>query len=200
MPRKKSPSGRIKSSSPANRLLTSLDRLNRKLMILERNRMLNTYSSKKLINRIGRDNAITYDRKSKTAKIKVNVYKLNTSQLRYYQKVFDSFLKSKTSTPIGITETRAKAKESMRESLGEIVDREATEEDVDDFYNIVMDEDYNMLADMIDPSEMYALVSAAKDNNMTEDKFMTMVKNHITTNNEDTRNAAKRIYNKFIRG
>lgn len=200
MPRKKSPSGRIKSSSPANRLLTSLDRLNRKLMILERNRMLNTYSSKKLINRIGRDNAITYDRKSKTAKIQVNVYKLNIPQLRYYQKVFDAFLKSKTSTPIGITETRLKAKESMRESLGEIVDREATEEDVDDFYNIVMDEDYNMLADMIDPSEMYALVSAAKDNNMTEDKFMTMVKNHITTNNEDTRNAAKRIYNKFIRG
>lgn len=200
MPRKKSPSGRIKSYSPANRLLTSLDRLNRKLMILERNRIFNTYSSKKLINRIGRDNAITYDRKSKTAKIKVNVYKLNTSQLRYYQKVFDSFLKSKTSTPIGITETRAKAKESMRKSLGEIIDREATEEDIDVFYNIVMDEDYNMLADMIDPSEMYALVSAAKDNNMMEDKFMTMVKNHTTTNNEDTRNAAKKIYNKFVRG
>ena len=198
MPRKVS--GRARPATPASRLLLDLDRVNRKLEILSKSKNFYTYSSKKLINTIRRDSAITYKRtvRSKIPKISVNVNKLNTSQIRYYEKVFRSFLQSKTSYPLGIQEVRKKSEESLKESLGQITDKEITQQDVDDFYDMLYDSDFKYLAEKIGPSEVYILIENARNGNLSKKDFITTLSQYMTVNNADVRKKASRIYDKFI--
>ena len=87
--------GRARVPTPADKLLRSIEMTNRKLNRLESAGVYGKYASKKLLRTIRNESPIKYNR-GKRVKVTVNVKKLNPSQVRYYQKVFNTFLESKT--------------------------------------------------------------------------------------------------------
>lgn len=198
MARKRSIGGRSRISTPASRLLRSIEQVNKKLNQLESKGVYGKYAAKKLLATVGRESGIKYNR-SKRQKISVDINKLKPSQIRYYQRVFDSFTESKTSSPIGVLETQNKARESLKQSLGRITDSDITEQDIEDFYDLVSDSDFKYLADKIGPSEVYILLNEIKNRGGNENDFISLLNQYMTTNNEDARNKASNIYNKFVR-
>ena len=199
MPRKKRSSGRARAATKENKLLLTLDKVNRKLHQLDVNQVYGKYSAKKMLSLVSRESQISYKR-DRRAKITVNVKNLNASQIRYYQKVFDSFLKSKTSSPIGIKEVRSKTEQKLKQSLGELLDKDITEEDIDDFYTLVQDEDFRYIADKIGDSLEYILVEQIRTADGTEEDFINLLSKFITVNTEELREKAKRLYNKYVKG
>lgn len=191
--------GRARVPTPADKLLRSIEMTNRKLNRLESAGLYNKYASKKLLQRIRNESPIKYN-KGKSAKVTVNVKKLNPSQIRYYQKVFNSFLESKTSTSIGIKDKEAKTREKLKQSLSEIADKDITEQDVLNFYTLVEDEDFRYLADKIGDSDVYILVTEAISRNMSEESFVSMLEQYMTVNTKEARDAASNLYNKFVKG
>lgn len=198
MPRKRI-SGRARSATKESRFLLTLDKVNRKLKQLDKNQVYGTYSTKKMLKQIQKEGKIEY-KSARQDKIKVDVDKLSASQLRYYQKVFDSFLRSKTSSPIGVEEVRTKTRETLKDTLGQITDKDISDQDVDKFYDLVADEDFRYLADKIGDSEVYILIDYAKENALNEDSFVNLLEQYMTVNNEDARNTASDLYNKYVRG
>lgn len=199
MARNKKASGRARPTTPENKLLLTLDKVNRNLYRLDINQVYGKYSAKKMLAIVSRESQISYKRVSRV-KIRVDIKNLNASQIRYYQKVFDSFLKSKTSSPIGIKEVRSKTEQKLKQSLGELLDKEISEEDVDDFYTLVQDEDFRYIADKIGDSLEYILVEQIRTAGGTEEDFVNLLSKFITVNTEELREKAKRLYNKYVKG
>lgn len=199
MARKKKESGRARAATKENKLLLTLDKVNRKLQQLDVNQVYGKYSAKKMLALVSRESQISYKR-DRRAKLSVNVKNLNASQIRYYQKVFDSFLRSKTSSPIGIKEVRSKTEQKLKQSLGELLDKEISEEDIDDFYTLVQDEDFRYIADKIGDSLEYILVEQIRTADGTEEDFINLLSKFITVNTEELREKAKRLYNKYVKG
>lgn len=191
--------GRSRVPTPADKLLRSIEMTNRKLNRLESAGVYNKYASKKLLRTIRNESPIKYN-KGKRAKVTVNVKKLNPSQIRYYQKVFNTFLESKTSTSIGIKDKESKAREKLKQSLSEITDEDISERDVEDFYTLVEDNDFRYLADKIGDSDIYILVNEAKSRDLDEEGFTKMLEQYMTVNTKEARDAASNLYNKFVIG
>lgn len=199
MPRKRV-SGRARTTTAEARFLLTLDQVNRKLRQLDVNQVYGVYSAKKMLNAIKEDKVVDYSRKRRNEKIRIDVKNLTAGQLRYYTKVFRSFLQSKSSSKLGIQEIRSKTEKHLAETLGNLVDRQITKQDVDEFYELVADEDFRYLADKIGDSEMYILLNACREQKWSEPKFIDTISQYITTNNADVRKIAERLYDKFIIG
>ena len=192
-------SGRSRVLTPANKLLRSIEMTNRKLNRLEAAAMYNKYASKKLLRTIRNESPIKYN-KDKSAKVTVNVKQLTPSQIRYYQKVFTSFLESKTSTTIGIKDKETKTRAKLKQSLSEITDEDISEQDVEDFYTLVEDNDFRYLADKIGDSDIYILVNEAKSRDLDEGGFTKMLEQYMTVNTKEARDAASNLYKKYVIG
>ena len=199
MPRKKLPRGRARVPTPADKLLRSIEKTNRKLNRLDSAGLYGKYATKKLLRTIRNESTIKYNR-GKRVKVTVNVKKLNPSQIRYYQKVFNSFLESKTSSPLGIKDVQSKTRDKLKQSLSEITDEDITEQDVEDFYTLVEDNDFRYLADKIGDSDIYILVNEAKSRDLDEEGFTNMLEQYMTVNTKEARDAASNLYNKFVIG
>lgn len=191
--------GRARIPTPADKLLRSVEMTNRKLNQLESAGVYGKYASKKLLRTIRNESPIKYNR-GKRVKVTVNVKKLNPSQIRYYQKVFTSFLESKTSSPIGIKDKELKTRDKLKQSLSEITDEDITEQDVEDFYTLVEDNDFRYLADKIGDSDIYILVNEAKSRDLDEGGFTKMLEQYMTVNTKEARDAASNLYKKYVIG
>lgn len=192
-------SGRSRVPTPANKLLRSIEMTNRKLNRLESAGVYNKYASKKLLRTISNEAPIKYN-KGKASKVTVNVKQLTPSQIRYYQKVFTSFLESKTSTTIGIKDKETKTRAKLKQSLSEITDEDISDQDVEDFYTLLEDNDFRYLADKIGDSDIYILVNEAKSRDLDEGRFTKMLEQYMTVNTKEARDAASNLYNKFVIG
>ena len=189
--------GRAKSPTAQSKLLRSLEMVNKKLNQLERAGLYGKYSSKKLFRSIQGQSNVKYNR-NKKAKITVNISNINQSQTRYYQKVFDTFLKSHTSSPIGIRDVQSKTAEKLKQSLSELTDSDINDQDIEDFYNLVQDEDFRSIADKIGDSDVYILVNEARERNLKETGFAKLLQQYMTLNTQEIRDSALNLYNKFV--
>lgn len=191
--------GRSRPVTPASRLLRQLELVNTKLNRLDRSGGYGSYASKKLLKRVIGQKGIKYNR-GKKQKITIDLKNLNTSQMRYYSKLFDEFNRSKTSSTIGIENVREQTRESLKQTLGQITDVDITDEDVDDFYSLVADEDFRYLADKTGDSEMYILIQTAKEKGWGKEKFITTIGQYLKVNNKQARDKAGRLYDKYVMG
>ena len=189
--------GRERTPTASSKLLRSVEMVNKKLNQLERAGLYGKYAYKKLYRSIQNEPKIKYNR-GKKSKITVQVKQMNSSQIRYYTKIFDTFLKSKTSSPIGIRETQSKTAEKLKQSLSEITDSDIDDEDIEDFYSLVQDEDFRYLADKIGDSDIYILVNEARERNLKETGFAKLLEQYMTLNTQEIRDAALNLYNKFV--
>lgn len=189
--------GRARVPTPESKLLRSIEMVNKKLNRLDSAGLYGSYASKKLLRNIQRDSNIKYNR-GKRSKVTVNVKNLNRSQIRYYQKVLNSFLESKTSSAFGIKDVESRTREKLKQSLSEIRDEDLTEQDVEDFYTLVEDNDFRYFADKIGDSDIYILVNEAKSRDLKKRPFYEMLKQYMTVNTKEARDAARRLYEKYV--
>ena len=196
MPRKKSVGGRSRAVPTTNYLL---ERANKKLVRLERANLGGTYASKQLLQSLqGRKSVKVGSRKARN-RIKV-IRSLSVTEKKYVNKKLNQFIQAETSTPTGIKRKRAEVRENVLQGLSKLVDRELTKQDLDDFYDLVENEDFQGLADMIGDSEMYVLVDEAKQKNLkSPNDFTKLLNKHMTSNTKEVRDKATRLFNKFIK-
>lgn len=201
MPRKRT-TGRARAVTGTSRVQLELERVNRKLNTLAKSGQYGSYASKRLINVLSEDQRVVIkkSRRGRRQVIIQGVKVLSQSQSRYYAKTLREFRTAKTSTPLGIRETRRKAEEKLKQSLGNITNKTITTKDVDDFYSIVSDADYKKIVEKILPSEFYVIVTTAKRNGYKEEQFIDLLSSYVTDSDEDLRKIASRLYKKFVIG
>lgn len=196
MPRKKSVGGRARTVPTTGYLL---ERANRRLSNLERANLSSTYASKQLLQSLQANKSVRIGSRKARNRIKV-IRSLSASEKRFVNKKLQQFVKSETSTPTGIRRKRAEIRDNVLQGLSKLVDRKLTEQDLDDFYDLVENEDFQGLADMIGDSEMYVLVDEAKQKNLNNPKdFEKLLNKHMTSNTKEVRDKAKRLFNAFIK-
>lgn len=198
MARKRSVRGRAKVSTPISRLNISMAKVNRRLRSLERAGMFGQYSFKRLLRRFEDETNISFKRKRRN-KFIIKRKTSNVSKLRLYQKNFEAFLKSITSTPIGVKKVRESTREKLKRSLSNITDLDIEDRDLDDFYDLFHDPDFKYLAERIPPSTLYMLIQEAKSQSWSEETFVSQIQMYIQSNNQELRERATRLFNKYIR-
>lgn len=198
MARKRSVSGRARPKTLENKLRITVEKVNRKLNKLDQGKVYGRYASKQILRLASTDKNILYSRKRRN-KLIISTKGLTQSELRLYQKQMESFLKSKTSTVSGIKQARANVIDKVRKSLSGMTDLELTDDDVEDFFNLTSkDNDFKYLADRMDPSKLYILLIHTKESDGNAEDLITMLESYMTVNNQNVRNKATRLYNKFV--
>lgn len=153
-----------------------------------------TWSSKKLKNRLQTSKIGAWHR----GKIKINENMTNT-QLLGVQKKVNQFLVSKTSTPKGINKVRKKTIESLRITLSDEDSEKITSEDAEFHYEMLGNNDFDYFNDKLGASTTWILIDEATEKNDTEEKWIERLGHYITLNDENVRNKAIRLYNKYIK-
>jgi hypothetical protein len=176
-----------------------VNKVNKRLRSLEKSGNYNSYASKKLFNRLDTKsiNVLNKARNKKILSVKVTRGLTNT-QLKAIQKASSQFLRSKTSTAKGIERTREQTKKSMLESLKTTMDSDITKDDIDDYYDMLSDRDFWYFADKLGASTLWQIIDEAKEKNMSESQFISTLELYITIPDEDIRNKAIRLYNKYV--
>ena len=198
MARKRSVSGRARPKTLENKLRITVQKVNKKLNKLDQGKVYGRYASKQILRLASTDKNILYSRKRRN-KLIISTKGLTQSELRLYQKQMESFLKSKTSTVSGIKQARANVIEKVRKSLSGMTDLDLTDNDIEDFFELTSkDKDFKYLADRMDPSKLYILMQHTKEAEGNSENFITLLESYMTVNNQNVRNKATRLYNKFI--
>lgn len=110
------------------------------------------------------------------------------------------FLESKASTKKGIEEIKERAKSTLKETLSS-EDINLTEQDIDDYYSMFEDNDFNNFIKEtgLTASEVWAIMDDATRNGDSENNFINRLNTFINIQDEDIRNRAIRLYNKYIK-
>ena len=198
MPRKRSVSGRSRPVTPQSKLMLEIERANRKFRRLEKGGEYGKFAQKKLLRLVTADDNFSYSR-SRRNKIRVrNMKQLKIPDIRIYLKKFGTFLKAATSSPLGIKRARSAAEKKLKRTLGGLIDRKLSNEDIDEFYELVTDEDFKYIADKIGDSDVYVLVQKAKEKELTKEEFTDQFKQFMSTNNAEFQLKARKLYNKIM--
>lgn len=188
--------GRARSGTS---IFVSIEKTNRKLKSLQSSGLLGKYASKELINALKDNPNVIINRSKKNQIIKLKTSNISPAQARYIQKSLKKFIQNKTSTPMGITDVRRRSRETLKETLTQLTDDAISDSDLDDFYDLIVEDDYKYFADKVpDSLEIFILINEARDKNLTEDGFIDLLKKYMTINSEDARQRASRLYNKWI--
>lgn len=187
--------GRARSGTS---IFVSIEKTNRKLKSLQSSGLLGKYASKELINALKDNPNVIINRSKKTQILKLKTANISPAQARYIQKSLKKFIQNKTSTPMGITDVRRRSRETLKDTLTQLTDEAISDSDLDDFYDLVVEDDYKYFADKVpDSLEIFILMNEARDQNLTEDGFIDLLKKYMTINSEDARQRASRLYNKW---
>lgn len=111
-----------------------------------------------------------------------------------------NMLESKASTKKGIREIKERAKSSLLETLsGE--DITVTKDDINDYYSMFEDDNFNSFIKMsgLTASEVFAIIDDAIRAGDSESSFIKRLETFVNIVDEDIRNKAIRLYNKYIR-
>lgn len=199
MARKKSVGGRARR---VQSLAYQVERANRQLRKLEQAGELSTYSALKLQKNIAHTKGVTVSRKSSRKRPTQKRIKVSSAIARgdklYLQKQLKTFLESETSTTTGIKRKRERVRKNVKKGLGELVDRRLTDKDVDDFYDLLYDEDFKYFSDKMSESDVYTLLDEAKEENRNVRGFIKKLETEqMTMNTKEAQEKAKRLYRKF---
>ena len=186
-----------------NSRLYELNRLNynntwavNKLLDRLENRMLsNTIESRNRVKRkVGKKRMITEPKG-----IKINLKrKLTNTQLVALNKAGEQFLKSETSTVAGVKRAKKMNIKGIQQKLSDDKRGLVSEEDAEFYQNYFEDKDFNELAKQIKYDVLWDLIDEAKQRDVSESDWIKMLGRYINDNDEDVRERAKRLYNKYI--
>ena len=169
---------------------------NRRLRALDRKGFYNSFSSKKLFEKLG-DKSLT---KVKGKYVGVKISKnMSYTELTSVAQATKTFLKSATSTPYKTKDLIRRTKKSMYATL-KLKDDELTMDDIDLYYKILGDKDFDFFSDKQLSSEMFALFEDSKEKNFKEDTFIRKLNEIINiSKDDDLLDKAKALYQKYAR-
>ena len=152
-----------------------------------------SWSSKKLKNRLSTSKIGAWHR----GRVKINE-NMTETELKAVQKASQQFLASKTSTKKGIEKQIKNTKKSIITTLSDEDGNKVTDEDAEFYFDMLGESDFDFFADKIGASTLWALISDAIEQNDSVDSWIDRLERYITLNDEDIRNRAINLYNKYI--
>lgn len=170
---------------------------NKRLRQLDRKGFYNSFSSKKLFERLD-TNKINALNKVNGKVVGINVNKkMNITQLTMIQKATRNFLGSATSTPHRTMKVIKDTKKSMFKTL-KLKNDNLTMEDIESYYEMLGDKDFDAFNDKIGASEMWAIIDESIDAGDNKSAFLKRLSSHITLNDVDLRKKAINLFNKYV--
>ena len=180
-----------------------VNKVNRRFENLAKSGYLETYSSKKLTNRLNKY-AMSSIKRSRKGKNKILLgIKLNknltTTQLLAIQKASRQFLRSKTSTVKGIKSVKDATIKSLKITMSDEEDEKSLDE-ATEMYNMLDDEDFKSISKLenVGASSLWALLDDAKERNMDQNQFIDFIEANISANDLNLREKAINLYNKYV--
>ena len=123
--------------------------------------------------------------------------KIKTNELLKVYKEIESFLSSKESTKTGIKSIQEKAKQTIK---NELFDGEITSDDIDVYYSMLEDKDFNTLLNKdFTASEFWVTIDDSINAGDTEEDFYERLSQYPSIKDENLRNKAKNLYDKYVR-
>lgn len=179
---------------------------NRRLRALDRKGYYNSFSSKKLFDRLG--GKLDGLQKIGTKVIGVRrKKKMSITQLSALNRATRNFLASETSTPKRVESVIERTKRSMYATL-KTEHNDISMEDIENYYELLGDDDFNFFNDQWDESKkanylgastLWSLIDIAKDKNMDKNGFLQLMYNYsVNVKDKDVRKKAINLFNKYV--
>ena len=153
-----------------------------------------TWASKKLLEKV--PEAFV------NGKVSTNISNMSKVQLTALNKALKNFLTSKTSTIKGIQQIEKQTKENISQEVENFDEDSISSEDINTLYDFFNDKDFNYTTDYIAPSDLWVILTTAKANNDSDEKFLDRVGQYIDKDSLyedlDLKEALVRIYHKFL--
>lgn len=191
---RKRTTGRARSSTS---LYVSIERTNKKLRQLKKGGKLGHYASKDLLRQLQQDNRVIISRNKKNI-LTIKTANLKSADIRYYKRALDTFRKNKSSSVMGIADIETRKRATLKNTLSQLTDADITDQDIEDFYDLVDNDDFRYFADKITDSIVYILIEEAKEKGASEETFINMLRGFMTINSEEVRAKASRLYKKWV--
>ena len=178
--------------------LKKAQKVNERIRSLNRRYRKGTWAVKRLVNRLDTNILSVW----KNGRIELNK-NLTKSQLIAINKATNQFLESKTSTKSGIKEVSSNVKESLKETLSDDI-RELSNEEVDFMYDMLGDDNFSYFnkdredTNFIGASELWIVIDEAINKGDDENTFLNRMNVFVNVNDENIRNKAINIYNKYV--
>lgn len=192
-----------RATSLYKQVQTEIKEINKRLRSLERRGHYNSYSSKKLFERLGSEKLNVLKKSKKVNRGHVLGVKLrknmSNTDLLAVSKASNQFLRSATSTPKRLEKVVADTKKSMYKTL-HLKDDEISKEDIENYYEMLGNDDFDYFNDKIGASTMWSIIEDAIEIGDTKKRFLDRLNNYITLNDVDIREKAIRLYNKYVLG
>lgn len=170
---------------------------NKRVRQLDRKGFYNSFSSRKLFDRLGGKVNALEKVNNKVVGVKVNK-KMSITDLTAIQKATKNFLRSETSSPYKISKVVKNTKKAMLRTLKSEND-DLTMDDIEFYYNMLGDSDFDFFADKIGSSDLWALIDDAVEQGDNQDQFLSRLGRYITLNDVDIRRKAINLFNKYVR-
>ena len=189
---------KLKRRKLAKQVQEQVNIVNKRLRRLDKKGYYNSFSSKKLFERLdgGKINALQkINGKVVGIKLREN---MTITDLNAVSRASRNFLASATSSPERLQKVIKKTKNSMYKIL-KIKDDELTMEDIENYYDMLGDKDFDAFNELIGASEMWALIDEAVESNDSQEDFLSrLLKHKILTNDVDLRKKAINLFNKYV--
>lgn len=166
---------------------------NARLASLERRYKTGTWASKKLMNRL---DTLSLKAWTKGGKVKISP-SMSKTKLAAIHKATSQFLASKTSTKTGIKSVRSKTIESLKESLS-LDGKKVSDEDAEAMYDMLGNKDFDDVASQVDASALWSFIDYAKEKNLSENEFVSLLVKYGMSNDLDMREKAQRLYQRYV--
>lgn len=194
-----------RATSLYKQVQTELKEVNKRLRALERSGHYNSYSSKKLFERLGSNKLNVLNKSKKVNRGHVLGIKLrknmSNTDLAAVSKAANQFLKSATSTPKRLEKVVAETKKSMYKTL-HLKDDEITKEDIETYYEMLGNDDFDYFNEKIGASSMWGAIEDSVEAKDTGNAFIQRLNNMnlIDVNpDQDAKDRVMRLYNKYIK-
>lgn len=134
--------------------------------------------------------------------------KMSDVKLKYIEQAVKEFnTQNKTSTVRGAKQAIKNTKEALKAHYskmetgenGELITKNLTDEEVGKLYNIVEDKERRDMTQTFDPSETWARLIQAKEQNLDYDKFAELFSEDANINDEDVKEYLRYIYNLYMK-
>ena len=170
---------------------------NKRLRQLDRKGFYNSFASRKLFERLGSGKLNALEKQGKKI-IGIKVKKsLSITDLTAISRATRNFLQSSTSTPYKTKRVIKDTKKSMFKTL-KIKNDDLTMEDIESYYEMLGDKDFDSFNELIGASEMWAIIDESIDAGDNRNQFLKRLTSHITLNDVDLRKKAINIFNKYV--
>jgi len=134
--------------------------------------------------------------------------KMSDVRLKYIEQSVKQFNEENTTSTVrGAREAIRKTKDKLKahfskiteDDKGNLVTETLPEEDVGRLYTIVEDKDLRDMTQTFDPSETWARLIQAKEQNLSYDKFAELFSEDANINDEDVKEYLRYIYNLYMK-